>query len=136
MMGNPSPMDYINMVCYGMLCNCPVTLDAVNNANCIFGADVPSLKGKITRKSSDPVVIEYVEFPQVIMDLNKKVTLEADFMFVKGLAFFVRTLRRIKFTTLDYIPKRTKVTSISSLNKFISIYNASCFNIRTAIMDR
>ena len=108
----------------------------MNNANSIFGANVSSLKVNTTGKSSDPVVTEYVEVPQVILDLNKKVTMASDVMFVNGLAFFVSTSRQIKFTTLDYIPKRTKGRLISSLNKVIRIYTASVFNIRTALMDR
>ena len=63
MMDNPSPMDCINIVRSSMLRNCPVTPEAVNNANSIFVAYVSSLKGKTTRKSSDPVVTEYVEVP-------------------------------------------------------------------------
>ena len=43
MMGNPPPMDYINMVCYGILRNCPVTPDDTKNAESIFGPDVSSL---------------------------------------------------------------------------------------------
>ena len=134
--GQPLPMDYINMVCSGMLRNCPVTPEAVKNTNSIFGADISSLKFKTTRNSPDPVVTEYVEVPQMILYLNRKVTLTADVMFVNGLDFFVRTSRRIKITTLEYIPKRTKGILISSLNKVISIYNASVFNIRMALTDR
>ena len=72
MMGNPPHIDYINMVCSGMLHNCPITPDLMNNANYIFGANFPSLKGKTTRKSYNTVVTEYVEVPQVILDLNKR----------------------------------------------------------------
>ena len=57
-------------------------------------------------------------------------------MFVNGLALFVRLLWLIHFTTLDYISKCTKARLIRSLNKFISIYNSSGFNIRTALMDQ
>ena len=72
----------------------------------------------------------------MILYLNKKVTLAVDVMFVNRLALFVSTSRRIKFTILEYIPKRTKGRLISSLNKVIIIYNASGFNIRTELMDR
>ena len=51
MMGNPSPMDYINIVYSGMLRNFPVTPEAFNNANTVFVPDVASLKGKTTKKN-------------------------------------------------------------------------------------
>ena len=57
MVVKPSPGDYINMVNYGIISNCSVTPEAVNNANTIFGPDVASLKGKATRKTSDTLVI-------------------------------------------------------------------------------
>ena len=95
------------MVCSGMIQNCHVTPKAVINANIIFGPGVASLKGKATRKTSNPVVTEYVEILQEILDMNKKVTLEVYVMFVNGLSFFVISSGIIKFTTLEYIPKRT-----------------------------
>ena len=108
MVGNPPPRDYINMVRSGIICNCPVTPEEVNNANTMFGPDIASLKGKTTGKTSDPVVTEYVEIPQEILDLSNKVTLEADVIFANGLGFSVSTSRRIKFTTLEYIHKFSK----------------------------
>ena len=136
MVGNPSAGDYINMIRPVIIRNCPVTLEAVNNAKKCFGPNVASLKGKTTRNSSDPVVMEYVEIPKSILELNKIVTLETDIMFVNGLGFFVSTSRRIKFSTLEYIPKLTKVILINYLNNKTSIYNASGFNIRIALMGR
>ena len=136
MMGNISPMDYINMVCSSMLHNCPVTPEDLNNANSIFVMEISSLKGKTVSKYSDPLVTEYMEITQAIIDLSKKVTLASDVMFVNGLAFFISMSRRITFPTLEYITKRTKVSLIGSINKFISIYNTGCFNIRKALMGQ
>ena len=70
MVEKPSSGDYINMVSSGIIHNCPVTPEAVNNANTIFGPGVASLKGETTRKTSYPVVIDYVEVLQAILDLN------------------------------------------------------------------
>ena len=100
MVGNPSSMDYINMVCSVMIQNFPVTPEAVSNSNKYFGLDVASLKGKTTRQTSNPVVKEYVETPQKILDLNKKVTTTTDAMFVNELVLSLSTSLRIKFTTL------------------------------------
>ena len=129
-------MNYINMVHFSILRNCLVTTEAVSNFNKCFGPGVASLKGNITRKTSDPVVTEYVEITQTTLYLNKKVTLTADVMFVNGIALFVSMPRGIKFTTLEYTPKRTKGILISSINKLISIYNFSGFNIITPLIDQ
>ena len=108
MVVNPSASDCMHMVRYGLTSNCPVTPEDVTIANTMFGPNVASLKRKTTRRSSEPVVTEYVEIPQHILDLSKTVTLEADVIFVNILGFFTSTSRKIKFTTLEYIPRRTK----------------------------
>ena len=128
--------DYINMLRSGLICNFPITSEAVTIANTIFGPVIATFKGETTRKSSDPVITDYVETPHLILDLNKAVTLEADMLFVNGAGLFVRAHRRIKFTTLEYIPSRTKGKLGNSLRKVISLYNASGFKIRTSLMDR
>uniref|UniRef100_A0A7S4MQV7 Uncharacterized protein n=1 Tax=Odontella aurita TaxID=265563 RepID=A0A7S4MQV7_9STRA len=104
LVGNPNTKDYINMVRAGLNRNFPITPDAVTAANKSFGPEVASLKGKTVRKSLNPFVTKYVEIPKAILELNKSVTLTEDVMFVNGLIFFVSTSRRIKFTTIEYIP--------------------------------
>ena len=62
-----------------------------------------------------------MEIPQPILALNKAVTLVSDVIFVNGLGLFVSMLRKIKFTTLEYIPKLTKSKLGHSLKKVISL---------------
>ena len=78
---------------YGLIRNCPITPQALTITNTIFGPGIAALKGKNTSKYSEPVVTDYVEILQHIMDLNKEVTLSADVMFVNGIGLFVRTPR-------------------------------------------
>ena len=63
MVVNASTGDYINMVHSGLIRNCPITPQEVTTANTIFGPDIAALKGKTTRKSSEPVVTDYVDIP-------------------------------------------------------------------------
>ena len=66
------------------------------------------LKEKNTSKTSYPVAMEYLDNTLEILDLNNEVTLVADIEFVNCLGIFVSTSRWIKFTILEYIPKRIK----------------------------
>ena len=52
--------------------------------------------------------MEYLDNTLEILDLNNEVTLVADIEFVNCLGIFVSTSRWIKFTILEYIPKRIK----------------------------
>jgi hypothetical protein len=77
-----------------------------------------------------------VKIPQAIIDLNKDVTLAADVIFVCGLGFMVSTSRKLKFTTIEHVPRRTKPILVKSLKKVFNIYNSRGFKVVTALMDR
>jgi hypothetical protein len=71
MVGYSSPRDFKNMFRSNMIKNCPITPANIAAANKIFGPDVASLKGKTTRTNPKPVLIDYVEIPKYIIDINK-----------------------------------------------------------------
>ena len=79
------------MVHSGLIHNCPITPQAVTTTNTIFGPDITALKGKTTRKYSEPVVKDYVEIPQLILELNKEVTLAAYVMLLNWIGLFAST---------------------------------------------
>ena len=81
MVGNTLDSYYMNMVCSGFIRNCPVTHEYFTIAKTNFGPDVLSPKVKTTIKVSDPVITEYVDIPQNILDLNKAVNMGVYVMF-------------------------------------------------------
>jgi hypothetical protein len=62
--------------------------------------------------------------------------LAADAMFVDGLPFLVSKSLKIKFTTTEYVQRRTKPVLVKSLNKILSLYSNRGFKVTTALMDR
>jgi hypothetical protein len=63
------------------------------------------------------------------------VTIGADVMSIDGLQFKITASRRIKFTTPEYVPKRSK-TNLMNYLKVYEIYTKRCFTITTSLMDR
>jgi hypothetical protein len=49
---------------------------------------------------------EYVDVPDEIINLNNNVTLAVDIMFVCKLPIMVSISRKIKFTTVECLPRR------------------------------
>ena len=108
------------MVCSNMIVNCPVTFSDVKNARLIFGPDITSLKGKSVRLNPDSVVTDYVEIPREVLHSRKELEVSTDIMFINKLPFLVRISRRLKFTTIDYLPSKNKVALVTSINKIVS----------------
>ena len=54
--GHPSMQDFKAMVKNNLILNCPVTLDDIDRASKIYGANIAALKGKTVRTKSEPVI--------------------------------------------------------------------------------
>jgi hypothetical protein len=93
------------MIRANMIRNCPFTPTDITASDKIFGPDFASLKGKTVRNTPAPVLTDYVKIPQEIIELNKDVTLASDVMFVCGLGFLVSASRKLKFTTIEHVPR-------------------------------
>jgi hypothetical protein len=84
--------EFKGMVREKLVTNCPVTMQDVENANCIFGPDLTNLRRKTIRTKLEHIHIEYVQIPRVFVELHMYVTVVADVMFVNGLLFLVTSL--------------------------------------------
>ena len=135
MVGAPSIKDYMNMVRFNLLKNCPVTLEDIRLSQKIFGKDVATLKGKGVRKQASAVIEDVVEVPQDLIEAHKYVTLCVDIMFVQGLAFLVTISIDLKFRTVEYLPSRTSRDIYAALDNVFRKYNKGGFEIRIVRTD-
>jgi len=103
MVGNPTNKEFKGIVCEKLITNCPVTVQDVENANCIFGPDLANHRGKMIRAKPEHVRIEYVQIPWDFVELHKYVTLVADVMVVNGLPFLITSSRGISLVTIEYL---------------------------------
>jgi len=55
--------------------SCPITVEDIDNSEKIYGADIPSMKGKITRRKPIPVVENIIEVPKELRLTQMNVTL-------------------------------------------------------------
>ena len=74
------------------------------------------------RKTPKRVSSERVHIPREYYKLNKFVTIGADLMCVAGVQFFVMHSRKIKFTTVEFLPRRTVRQLANSLKKILYLY--------------
>jgi hypothetical protein len=115
--------------------NSPVTPKDITNARSIFGPSLPCIKGKWTRGRPDPVRPEYVGVPAELITANKYETLAADVMFVSGLPFLVTLLRRVRYVTMQFVPKRTAGELANAMKMVVGLYRRAGIICQTALMD-
>ena len=56
-------------------------------------------------------------------------------MFANGIPFLVTILRRIMFTTVEYLDDRSKGSLVKSIKKALKLYKNQNFNVTTVYMD-
>ena len=82
MLRHPTDHNFLGMVRGDMISNCPVTVNAVNNAHQIFGPDLAGIRGRTVRRPPESVTTDYVQIPRAILERHQLVTLAVDVMFV------------------------------------------------------
>jgi hypothetical protein len=60
--------DFLGMVRGGMISNCPMTVNAVQNAHQIFGPDLAGIRGRTVRRPPESVTTNYVQIPWAILE--------------------------------------------------------------------
>ena len=117
--GHPTSKHLKQIVSQRSLKNIPISTTDVANAKAILGPSVAGAKGWTSRKRARGFSVERVSIPRDFYKLNKFVTLAADVMFVAGVPFFVTISKKIKFTTVEYLPRRTARQLANSLRKIM-----------------
>ena len=80
--GMPTVENFKALLCMNAIHNCPVMVEDVKIAERIFGPDMSSLKGKLTRRKPKPVRKDLIEIPAEITEKHHDIELCKDTMFV------------------------------------------------------
>jgi hypothetical protein len=134
-LGTPSTKDFKAIITMNAIRNLPITIEDVNLAEKIFRPDIGALKGKTTRSKPAPVVADYIEIPQALIDNHHNVTLCMDTIKINGLSFLTTISRHIMYRTVEWLESRTPKSYRSVLNNVFRIYNQAGFRITTIHCD-
>jgi len=136
MVGCPTVESFKHMLRQRIIRNCPVTIDDVNNAEKIFGADIGATKGKTTRSKPKPVKEDWVEVPPEIIAQHHKLTLCMDVMYVNSMPMLTAIDKNIRFRSLITMENRTAAELYKCLDKIFRVYNSAGFLIKCIESDR
>ena len=122
MIGNPNQADFKNMVHSGML-DCNYNIKDCENANLIFGKNLPNVIGGTVRKKPKRVDPEYMDIPMEIIEKNRLVTLNVGIMFVNKIAFLITHSRGISLIMAEHLPSRTAKHIAKHLLRVVNVYH-------------
>lgn len=137
MIGHPSPRDFLTMVQSNQLQNCPISVDDVKLAIQVYGPDISSLKGKVTRAGTHHVPsTSIIPLPTKLLTLYKDVTLCIDIFYLDKLVVLATVSRNLLFITTDFIDNR-KIhdTVYPRLVQVQKMYKARGFKITSIHAD-
>jgi hypothetical protein len=122
--GRPDESEFQSILRGNFIRNCPVTPDDARRALLIYGPDVATIKGKMTRSGATPraPTFESVPIPAPILTHHRAVTLCVDFFFVQGLGFLHTISRGIGFRTVAAITDRSAKTILKEITAVIKLY--------------
>ena len=133
--GAPSIRDFKAIVRMNAIANSPVTVEDINVAEQVYGADIGSLKGKTTQSKPKPVVKDYIEIPKQLYVTHNKVTLAIDTMYVNKIPFLTSISDEIMYRTAQPIVSKTPEDYRSAIDVIFRLYNDAGFTISTIKAD-
>ncbi len=77
------------------------------------------------QQAAEPVVIDYVAVPHILVEANKIITLVADVFFVDETAFLLT----------EHVPVRTATSLSRHLKQVLEVYGCAGFVVRTILID-
>ena len=105
-LGAPTLENYKGFIKMGGVQNCPIWIEDINIAQNIFGPDMATLKGKSTRKKTKPVLEDWIELPQDILEKHRRIEMCIDVMYINGVGLMTAIDRTIKYRSVEYVESK------------------------------
>ena len=128
-LGTPSVQDFKAMLRMNLITNNPITVEDIKIAEQIFGSDIGSLKGKMTRKKPIPVIDNYIAIPQELYTKQQEIVLCIDGIKVNGLLFLTTVSKNILYRTAQCVESKSMSRFKDAIKEIITLYNKAGFKI-------
>jgi hypothetical protein len=118
LVGRPELKDFLHHLDNNALPHSSIQGQDAINVHAIFGRDVNSLKGKITKQQLKVIIGAVANnLPQTIMEHYREINLCIDIMFVNQIPFFMSISKHIRFLTCELLENRKAPSLIQALKR-------------------
>ncbi len=118
-----------------MITNCPVSPDAVINANRIIGPNLARVRGCTRRRPPESVTMNHIQIPKALLERHQRVILAVDVMFVNGVPFLASVSKGLNLVTAEYTPSCTTKQLAVGIRRVMDLYSHVGFHVGTELMD-
>ena len=129
--GWPSIKSYKDYITKNLIKNTDITVEDINRGEFIYGAQIPLIQGKMTKKSAvTPIQQQHLlALSLPILENHSKVNLCVDFFFVNGLSFLHTISRNIHFRSVSRTRSRSAREHSRHLSTVINKYEIRGFEV-------
>ena len=130
-LGRPAKKIFEHIIAKGLINNCPYTLDDVKRIEIVYGKDLVTLKGHMTKKKGAVLLhIQPIGLPEYILKYHMNVCISVDVLYIQGYPFIHTYCRQqTKFRTITLIPNKSAAILLKELRVVINIYQQRGFII-------
>ena len=100
----------------------PITESDIKLMECLYGPDIPTIKGKTTRQCPHKLVSDVVLIPHELCDTQHNVCLYIDIMYIKGMPFLTTISKNIKYCTAMWVENHTASTITSLVESVLKLF--------------
>ena len=125
----PSVAAFKSLLRKNLIRNCEVMENYIELTDEVFGPDVPTLKGKITRPKPRKVVDEGIEIPDEFVARNKNLELAINIMFINKEKILTTIDGSIMFKACVPLPSREDGDIFRGLDEILRHFNKGGYTI-------
>ena len=112
-----------------------VTKSDVKMMECLFGPDIPTIKGKTTRQCPHQLVSNVVSTPHELCDAQCNVCLYIDIMYINGMPFLTTISKNIMYCTAMWVADHTAPTITSLVESTLKLNQRAGFQVTEVCTD-
>ncbi len=117
MLSHPTDRHFLRMVHSGMIIYCPVSPDAMINANYIFSPNLAGVSGHTMRRPPESVTTNHIQILRVLLEQHQTVTLAVDALFVNRISFLVSVSWGLNLVTAKYTPSPAQQSNLQQASE-------------------
>ena len=130
-LGRPGYQNFFRILDNNFIHDCPVTSEDARRALYVYGPDIATIKGRVTRKQPAHVFNRHlIPLPMHIRTWHRTVTLCVDIFYINGISFFLTTARQLRTITVQSMKSETYRELLRVLQTAIDRYQLRGFEIQ------